>query len=533
MQEIAEGEETESLPDQRNYLVRSLSANSSADRERTGSGHWPYDIPMGSIYKRSYYRGHSKMPATRFPYCPILLVDDEKQALVSLDMTLRSIGMNNIVHCQDSRDVISILSEREIEIMLIDLIMPRVSGEEILARATIEFPQIPVIIVSGTNEVDMAVSCLRQGAYDYIVKPVERNRLAASLRRAVEKRGLRPENTHLSHHFLSNPLERPEAFSGIITHNKTMQALFQYCEAVGQGHEPVLITGETGVGKELIARALHMIRKQQAAFVPVIVAGLDDNVFADTLFGHSKGAFTGADNPRAGLIEEAGAGTLFLDEIGDLSAISQVKLLRLFQQREYYPVGSDTIKTTDARIVAATHEDLDRQMASGRFRRDLFYRLETHHIHVPPLRRRKDDIPLLLDHFLKEAAREFGKKKPTYHPELLPLLGIHDYPGNVRELRAMVFDAVSNHKSGILSMKAFKTRINRNPAQREAETSKQTLHSRNSWVEKLRRLPTLKESSALLIGEAMRRANNNRRVAARMLGISHQALSKRLKRSST
>ncbi len=469
------------------------------------------------------------MPMTRFPSCPILIVDDEKQALVSFDMALRSIGMNNIFRCSDSREVLSILSEHEIEIVLLDLIMPHLSGEELLPRITREFPEVPVIVVSGVNEVDTAVKCLKQGAYDYIVKPVEREPLAANLRRAVEARGLRRENTLLSRRFLNDTLERPEVFSGIVTSDKTMRTIFQYCEAVAPGSEPVLVSGETGVGKELIARALHGASGREGEFVAVNVAGLDENVFADTLFGHRKGAFTGADRARNGLIEKAAGGTLFLDEIGDLKESSQVKLLRLLQEREYYPVGSDMAKPADARIVVATHRDLSELMGAGKFRQDLFYRLETHHVRIPPLRGRIEDLPLLLDHFLEEAATAFGKERPTYHPELLTLLKAYDFPGNVRELRAMVFDAVSRHKSRMLSMDAFKARITRKP---RADTANQKGPVPDVWVRKLRPLPTLKESGELLIAEAMRRADNNQRVAAAMLGISHQALNKRLKRSS-
>lgn len=470
------------------------------------------------------------MPTTKVPSNPILIVDDETQALVSYEMALKSIGMNNIIRCQDSRNALSILAERKIEIVLLDLVMPHMSGEEILSKVTCAFPEVPVIIVTGMNEVETAVQCLRQGAYDYIVKPVERARLAASLRRAVEKRELRRENTRLSRHLLGDTLERPELFSEIITADKGMRTIFQYCEAVAQGSEPVLVSGETGVGKELIARALHAGSRSNGPFVAVNVAGLDENVFADTLFGHRKGAFTGADRARSGLIEKAAGGTLFLDEIGDLGASSQIKLLRLLQEREYYPVGSDMAKPTDARVVVATHGNLDALIAAGNFRQDLFYRLETHHVHLPPLRERKGDIPLLLSHFLAEAASEFGKKIPTYHPELLTLLGTHDFPGNVRELRAMVFDAVSAHRSRMLSMQAFKFRIRKRAG--EGMAAEKEPKSQGTWVRRLHRLPTLKESSEALIAEAMRRANNNQRMAASMLGISHQALNKRLKRAS-
>ena len=189
-----------------------------------------------------------------------------------------------------------------------------------------------------------------------------------------------------------------------------MSSIFQYCEVVAKSQQPVIIIGETGVGKELIAKAIHDLSGLRGKFVPVNVAGLDDNMFSDTLFGHKKGAFTGADQTRSGLIAQASGGTLFLDEIGDLAELSQVKLLRLLQEQEYYPVGSDIPMVSDARIIAATNRDLRKLTEAGKFRNDLYFRLCAHQVHIPPLRERLDDIPVLLDHFLDEAAKTFKKK---------------------------------------------------------------------------------------------------------------------------
>lgn len=260
--------------------------------------------------------------------------------------------------------------------------------------------------------------------------------------------------------------------------------------------------------------------------VAVNVAGLDDTVFADTLFGHVRGAFTGADQARRGMVEEATDGTLFLDEIGDLSMASQVKLLRLLQEGEYFPLGSDRPKRLKARVIVATHHNLAAKQVSGAFRRDLYYRLCTHHIQVPPLRERKGDIPLLLDHFLKTAARELGKKKPTPPKELAQLLASYDFPGNVRELRAMVFDAVSLHKEKILSMDSFLKTIGRSATERVQEA----LPDLNPFAAS-EQLPTFNEAADLLVSEAMKRSQGNQSMAARMLGITQSALCKRLKRT--
>jgi DNA-binding NtrC family response regulator len=260
----------------------------------------------------------------------------------------------------------------------------------------------------------------------------------------------------------------------------------------------------------------------------VNVAGIDDAVFSDTLFGHCRGAFTGATEPRTGLIEEATDGTLFLDEIGDLSSASQVKLLRLLQEGEYFPVGTDRPKRMKARVVATTNHDLKAKQASGHFRKDLYYRLCTHHVHIPPLRDRKEDLSLLLDHFLEEAARFTGKKRPTYPKELPVLLETYSFPGNVRELKAMVYDAVASHTSKILSMEAFRKAIGQQ-AFSDLTADEKPSEQINIFGE-IEQLPTIDNAVALLIAEATRRAKGNQTIASRMLGISQPALSKRMKR---
>ncbi|MDZ7767137.1 MAG: sigma 54-interacting transcriptional regulator [Melioribacteraceae bacterium] len=226
-------------------------------------------------------------------------------------------------------------------------------------------------------------------------------------------------------------------------------------EAIAKTNLPVLITGETGTGKELIANAIHKVSGRKGELVPVNVAGVDDNLFSDTLFGHKKGAFTGAEIERKGLIERAEDGTLFLDEIGDLNIESQVKLLRLLQEGQFYPLGSDIAKLSNARIIVATNRSIKSLQSSNTFREDLYYRLRSHHINIPPLRERKKDIPYLIDFFLIRAAKELGKTKPRPPKELYTLLSNYHFPGNIRELEGIIYDAVSLHKSGILF-----TRIN-------------------------------------------------------------------------
>lgn len=322
--------------------------------------------------------------------------------------------------------------------------------------------------------------------------------------------------------------KKHELFPYFVTNDKTMLSIFQYVESSARTDQPVLVTGETGVGKELIAKAIHRLSGRRGNFVPVNVAGLDDNVFSDTLFGHDKGAFTGAERVRKGQIDLAADGTLFLDEIGDMSQPSQVKLLRLLQEGDYLPLGRDEPKLSRCRIVAATNEDLWVLQRAGKFRKDLNFRLRTHHIHIPPLRERKDDIPALVDHFLDKAATALNKKKPTPPQELVPLLQTYSFPGNVRELQSMVFDAVSQHKSKLLSLEVFRSYIAQSQNHRST-SSLNTDEEEISFVNFSDELPTIKEATKLLVIEAMRRANGNQTTAAQLLGISRQALGKRLK----
>ncbi len=466
------------------------------------------------------------MVKTLYPILPVLLVDDEKAWLNSFQLTLHASGINNVETCNDSRTVMELLQGQQFSVLVLDLTMPHLAGDELLPQIVQNFPEIPVIVITGLDQVEIAVACMKLGAYDFFTKVTEESRLVVAVKRAIELGLLRRENSSLKEHFLGDTLHNPDAFSHIITHNKSMRSIFQYIEAIATTSEPVLITGETGSGKELIARAIHQLSGRSGKFVAVNIAGLDDTVLADTLFGHRKGAFSGADQIRKGLIVQGNDGSLFLDEIGDLSPGSQVKLLRLIQEREYYALGSDVARSTNARMIFATHRDLEHLQESGEFRQDLFFRLRTHHVHIPPLRERLDDLQLLLDYFLEEAARRLNKKKPAYPNELTILLGTYNYPGNVRELQSMIFDALSKHQSRTLSMDVFKQYIEHRTGNSEPVVE---TNSGDTVFSILSSLPTLKESSRLLIREALQRSQGNQSIAAQMLGITRQALNWRLK----
>ena len=345
-----------------------------------------------------------------YPTFKVLLVDDEPAWLRSLNMTLEGRGgITNLCQCDDSRKVLELLATEPIGLVLLDLTMPHVSGETLLAQIREKHPQVQVIVVSGLNQVDTAVRCVQLGAFDYFVKTVEEERLLEGVLRAIRMLELEEENRALRTNFFQTRLEQPEAFAAIQTKDVALRRVFSYVESIAASPQPILVTGESGVGKELIAQAIHLASGRRGSMVTVNVAGLDDNVFSDTLFGHLRGAFTGADSVREGMIAQAAAGTLLLDEIGDLALSSQVKLLRLLQDGEYFPIGADQPRQSTARIVVATHQDLAERQKQGDFRRDLYYRLCTHHVHVPALRERKGDIQLLLETFLEEAATAFNR----------------------------------------------------------------------------------------------------------------------------
>ena len=471
------------------------------------------------------------MTSELYPDDPILLVDDEPDARRLAALMLASKRITHTLECGDPRDVLTLLERQPVAAILLDLIMPHLSGQEVLAEIQRRFPEIPVIIMTGNDDIETAVECMREGAADYLVKPVEAAQLVSSVRRVIEYVELRHENRRLRDSVLSGELRRPEAFDAIVTHDPGMLRIFRYIEAIAPSPKPVLITGETGVGKELIGRAIHLASDRPGNLVGVNVAGLDDSLFSDTIFGHVKGAFTGALEKRLGSVEQAAGGTLMLDEIGDLRADSQVKLLRLLQEHEYHPLGSSMPKVSDARIVATTNRNIEEQVREGSLRRDLYYRLQTHRIEIPPLREHKNDIGPLLEHFLQKAAREMDKPVPTYPPQLVQLLQSYAFPGNIRELESMVFDALSLHRARMLSMKSFEEKIGQEVSRDEPATPRAN-HDLAESLKSLQQLPSLKDAEEAVIEAALTRADGNQSLAAKMLGISRQALNRRLLQKS-
>lgn len=459
----------------------------------------------------------------------VLVVDDEPHFLTSIKITLRHFGIERVATCDDSRTALDSLRNGAYSGVLLDITMPHLSGTILLKQILREFPDVPVIMITAVNEVEVAVSCIKDGAFDYLVKPIEEDRLATTIHNAFGFADVCKENCSLRNTLLSGNLQKPEAFAEFVTQNASLIGVFSYIEAIAPSRNSVLITGETGTGKELIARAIHDSSSRQGPYLPVNVAGMAETMIDDELFGHSKGAFTGAQADRSGMVEKAAGGTLFLDEIGDLALSMQVKLLRLIQEGQYQKLGSDDIQQSDARIIVATNLDVEDRVSKGSFRADLYYRLATHRVHLPPLRDRKEDIPFLVDKFLDVASKELHKKKPTVPKQLYTLLSTYGFPGNVRELRSMVFDAMSVHETGTLSMDSFRSKIHKEDRLQPGAIiapapglGQKVLFSSN--------LPTLREIQEILIQEALKAADGNQTIAAGILGMTRRALNNRLSR---
>ncbi len=448
-----------------------------------------------------------------YPDLSILIIDDERIMLESFKRVLNYSGINNIILCEDSRKAMDVLKETPVELILLDLIMPHLTGEELLPMISEEYPEIPIVIITGVREVETAVKCMRSSAFDYLIKPVEEDSLIAAVERAIRYREMQTEIVRLKKTIFKDELSSPECFENIITQNKKMEAIFQYIEAIAVSSQPVLISGETGTGKEMIAEAVHKCSKRKGKYIKVSIAGLDDTMFSDTLFGHTKGAFTSADGVREGLVKKAENGTLFLDEIGDLNETSQLKLLRLLQEKEYLPLGSDEPLHTNTRVLAATNKDLEECTKQGKFRKDLYYRLKTHHIHIPPLREKKDDLSILVDYFLSMAGEELNIETIGLKNKLLKKYSKYSFPGNIRELKAMVFDDVAK----------FKADKNKHVLINGANNNEGNADILN-FLQNLDELPSLKQANIRLIKEALKRTDGNKTLAAKMLGITRQTI---------
>ncbi|MBN2536190.1 MAG: sigma 54-interacting transcriptional regulator [Spirochaetales bacterium] len=465
-----------------------------------------------------------------FPGNPVLIVDDETPLLAIYDRVLRENGITNILLCNDSTEVLKILNSRKVSAIALDLIMPGITGEKLLLLIKQKYPEIPVIISTRIQTIESAVQCIKAGAYDYMIKPLEMQKFISHIKHCVEKQDLKDEVVRLANSFTIKELKHPDAFSKIVTQDQQMLSLFKYIEAIAESPFPVLITGESGVGKELVARTIHKTSGRKGEFIAVNISEIDRTMFIDTLFGHKKGAYTGADSERKGLIEQAKNGTLFLDEIGDMDIAVQVKLLRFMEEQTYRPLGSDTEIHACVKIVAATNAELDKKLETGLLRKDFYYRFAQHKISVPPLRERPGDLPLLIKHFVEQEAMRLNKKPPAYTGKCISLLKAYSFPGNIRELKTMIIDVMRITDSTVLPFSYFKEYIQaHSPAEKITGTGKREKEKKIIYSGDF---PTLKEIKDFFIKEALKKTGGIQSNAAMLLGISKYSLHRFLKKKT-
>ncbi|KGE72429.1 sigma-54-dependent transcriptional regulator [Spirochaeta lutea] len=478
----------------------------------------------------------------------ILIIEDEYVPATLYKTVIEEGGLGTALICTDSRQALAMMENKPIALVLLDLIMPFVGGQELLEKITVQYPHIPVIILTGEEKLETAVECMKRGAFDFMTKPVDSTRLNMAIRHALTIRELQREVSKLSRLAEDQDLEHPEAFAGIVTRSAKMFRIFSYLEAVADSPKPILLTGESGTGKELLAQAIHRLARPDEPFVAVNVSGIEDMVFSDSLFGHRRGSFTGADRPRKGFIEEAGKGTLFLDEIGDLGQSSQIKLLRLLQEGEYYPLGSDTPRMSQARIVAATNASLSELVRQGNFRRDLYYRLIAHQVILPPLRERREDVAELAYHFLKQADREFRRGIRFRIPDdLLKAMTEYDFPGNVRELQGMMYNAVGASQGEELQVQVIRDYLSAAGMDARLDTvvspsedggafessPNKAVHGPEGLVLTGTGVPTMAAVEDFLYDRALALCEGNQSKAASMLGVSQSTLSRWLRRNQS
>ncbi len=450
----------------------------------------------------------------------LLVVDDDPAVRTLSELYAKETGFGATVGAESAREGLIALREGSFKLVLLDLGLPDRPLDNALADFLESAGSTPVVVVTSDGRVDTAVACMQGGAYDFVTKPVSPARLMSIFAHATESAKLRAFLDPAGAAGLS------PAFSRIITASPLMHILFHAIERLAPSPLPVLVTGESGSGKELIARSIHDLSGSSGPFVPVNAAGLDGALFSDVLFGHAKGAYTGADSVRPGLVKRAEGGTLFLDEIGDIGMETQVKLLRFLQDGEYYPLGSDKPERSACRLVLATHVDLYEAVKSGRFRADLYYRLMIHSVAIPPLRDRPEDLPLLVDHFARQATENLKLPQPVIDRAFLSALETYRFPGNIRELSALVYGAVADSRSGRPSVAYV-----RNYLAKHRPGSEEQLNSECSDYPYVTagRFPTMDELELAHLREALRRSDGNQSAAASLLGISQSTISRRLK----
>jgi two-component system, NtrC family, response regulator PilR len=446
----------------------------------------------------------------------ILVVDDERSMREFLEILLQRMG-HEVRVADGGQAGLAELQEREFDLVITDLKMPKVGGLRIVEETKKHSPDTEVIIVTAFATAETAISAMKQGAYDYLTKPFKVDEISAVIDRALEKRSLVRDNTTLR-----RELEDRHHLENLVGRSDEIKQVFDVIRKVAVTNTSVLIMGESGTGKELAARAIHnMSKRADGPFVPINCGAIPDTLMESELFGHVRGSFTGASSDKEGLFEAANRGTVFLDEIAELSQPMQVKLLRTLQERTIKQVGATKEKKIDIRVLAATDQPLDEQVSEGNFRSDLFYRLNVIPLRLPALRQRREDIALLVEHFLRKFAATSGQKIRGVTPEAMALLGRYHYPGNVRELENMIERAITLNTGDQIDASAL-PELNRR-ANPTADFDVTELPKNGLDLD-----AHMADIERELVMQAMDRTNGKRTDAARLLGISLRSIRYRL-----
>ena len=451
----------------------------------------------------------------------ILAIDDDPGVLRYLFVLLMQTGKHEVKTLEDSTKAFQELDEGRYDVLLLDMDMPGVTGLDILKYARDHHPDLEAIVLTGVEDVQLAVTAMKLGAYDYLSKPMNNDLLLLVLERALERRHLKDRVQELREDFRYEDLKNKEAFRDIITRSPKILKILRYVERFASSRSSVLIWGESGTGKELIARAIHAVSpRKNERFIAVNAGVFVNELFASEFFGHLRGSFSGAYSDKKGFLEAANRGTLFLDEIGELSLPIQVKLLRVLQEGEFFRLGSTQNQKVDVRIIAATNKDLQVEIKKGNFRKDLFFRLNVNSIYLPPLREHREDIPLLAYHFLDKYNQVDKKDIREISEPVMNLLQQHPYPGNVRELENIINHMVSVEPSAKLTKASL-------PPYFSDFSEAFTNHGSPSPPAEEK---TLQDLEREYISKILEKTGGNRTRAAKILGISRVNLLAKIKR---
>jgi two-component system NtrC family response regulator len=447
----------------------------------------------------------------------ILIVDDEKNYLVVLEAVLNSEGYE-IMTADNARDALHCIRNADLDLVITDVKMPGMSGMELLSECGKIKPDLPVIIMTAYGTIEMAVEAMKQNAYDYITKPFQNEQLKLTIRKALEKYRLIKENLRLS-----EALSDRFRYGNIIGKSKPMLKIYDMIEKVAQSKASVLITGPSGTGKELIAKAIHYgSAKKKGPFVSINCGALTETLLESELFGHERGAFTGAVSMKKGRFELADAGTLFLDEVGDMPPSLQVKLLRVLQEMVFERVGGTKSIKVDVRVLSASNRNIKEDVKTGTFREDLYYRLNVIHMEVPPLRERTDDIPLLVKTFIDKYTEGKNSKKFELAPETWKRIYRYPWPGNVRELENVIERALVLSSGGVITPQDLPEELLEN---KEEEVDLDKIVPLNVSLPE-----ALEKVEEKLIKRAFRYSNNVQSRAAEMLGLSRRMMHYKMKK---